>query len=54
MSHRTTEDSDHCEACGAPDDGTQTYCEQCGEPLVDPKYIRPDIAANHAADRPSS
>jgi hypothetical protein len=25
----------HCEACGAYDDGSQSYCEQCGEPLVD-------------------
>lgn len=44
-------DSDYCEECGAPDDGTQTYCECCGEPLIDPKYIPEEIRANHEAAR---
>lgn len=34
---------DHCEACGAPDDGTQTFCEECGECLVDEKYLPANV-----------
>lgn len=43
---------DHCEACGAPDDGTQSYCEQCGEALIDPKYIPEDVQPPEPSPEP--
>ena len=39
---------DHCEMCGAPDDGTQTYCA-CGAQLVD--ILPRDVMPPGAADR---
>lgn len=47
-------DADHCEACGAPDDGTQSYCEQCGEALIDPKYIPEDVQPPEPSPEPGA
>jgi hypothetical protein len=32
---RRIDELEHCENCGALDDGTNDRCETCGEPLVD-------------------